>query len=219
MGVDAVGSAGHKGQVVLALHHLQVLYLGGQHNGDLVHLVGQHPVQHRHRKGVAYFQLVQMGKQLGTGQTPVRRDDRMGAFAAHRQAGALQMSCAGLQHRIPGAVVDGQLHVDPGNGDVAHDAGAGDVQCGVVGREPVRVVQRLRVGGNGGVEAVGGVKPHRIVRRCHAVHLLGVVGHGVGLMPPVDRIADGGVQHHRKPQKEHEDQEQGAGFVFLHGSS
>ena len=50
--------------------------------------------------------------------------------AAHRQAGALQVACGDLQHAIAGAVVDGQLHTDLFNGDVAHNAGAGHIQRG-----------------------------------------------------------------------------------------
>ncbi len=62
VGVDAVGGAGHQGDVILAVHHLEVVRLGGQYNGDLVHLVGQHPVQHRDGEGVAHLQPVQMGE-------------------------------------------------------------------------------------------------------------------------------------------------------------
>ena len=47
VGVDAVGGASHQGDVVLALHRLQKIGLGGQDDGDLIDLIGQHPVQHR----------------------------------------------------------------------------------------------------------------------------------------------------------------------------
>ena len=218
MGVDAVGGAGHQGDVVLAVHHFQFVHLGGQHDGDLVHLVGQLPVQHGDGEGVAHLQSVQMGEQLGAGQAAVGRDHRMGALAAHRQAGAFQMACRHLQHSVAGAVIDGQLHTDLFNGDVAHNAGAGHVQRGAVGGKAVGVVQGIRVGGDLLIEDVGGIKIGRVVGVGQAVHLLGVAVDNPGLVALVDVIADGRVEHHRKAHKENEDEQDGAGVLF-HGKA
>ena len=193
MGVDAVGGAGHQGDVILAVHHLEVVGLGGQYNGDLVHLISQHPVQHRDGEGVAHFQLVQIGEQLGAGQAAVSRNDRVGAAAAHRQAGALQVACGNLQHAIAGAVVDGQLHTDLFNGDVAHNAGAGHIQRDVVAGEPVGMEQRVRVGGDLRIERICRLEIGAVVGIGQLVHVLGIGGHSTGLMQLVDVIAEGGV--------------------------
>ena len=193
MGVDAVGGAGHQGDVILAVHHLEVVRLGGQYNGDLVHLIGQHPVQDRDGEGVAHFQLVQIGEQLGTGQAAVGRNDRVGAAAAHRQAGALQVACGDLQYAVAGAVVDGQLHADFGNGDVTHNAGAGNIQRFVVAGKLIRAVKGVFVGGHLCVKGIGGVKVGAVVGIGQIVHILGIGGHSTGLMQLVDVIAEGGV--------------------------
>ena len=63
-------------------------------------------------EGVAGFQTVQVGKELGGGEAPVGRHDAVGAFAADRQAGTLEVSHAAAQHIVGGAVVDGQFHAD-----------------------------------------------------------------------------------------------------------
>ena len=193
VGVDAVGGAGHQGDVILAVHHLEVVRLGGQYNGDLVHLVGEHAVQDRDGEGVAYFQLVQIGEQLGAGQAAVGRNDRVGALAAHRQAGALQVTCRHLQHAIAGAVVDGQLHTDLFNGDVAHNAGAGHIQRIFIGRKTTRKIQRVRVGGDLCIEIVCRLEIGAVIGIGQLVHVLGIGGHSAGLVQLVDVIADGRI--------------------------
>ena len=193
MRVDAVGGAGHQGDVILAVHHLEVVRLGGQNDGDVVHLVGEHAVQHGDGKGIAHFQPVEIGEQLGAGQAAVSRNDRMGALAAHRQAGALQVACSDLQHAIAGAVVDGQLHTDLFNGDVAHNAGAGHIQRIFIGRKTTRKIQRVRVGGDLRIERICRLEIGAVVGIGQLVHILGIGGHSTGLMQLVDVIAEGGV--------------------------
>ena len=121
------------------------------------------------------------------------RNDRVGAAAAHRQAGALQVACGDLQHAIAGAVVDGQLHTDLFNGDVAHNAGAGHIQRGVVAGEPVGMEQRVRVGGDLRIERICRLEIGAVVGIGQIVHILGIGGHSTGLMQLVDVIAEGGV--------------------------
>ena len=123
----------------------------------------------------------------------MRRDDGVGAAAAHRQAGAFQMTCRHLQHAIAGAVVDGQLHTDLFNGDVAHNAGAGHIQRGVVAGEPVGMEQRVRVGGDLRIERICRLEIGAVVGIGQIVHILGIGGHSTGLMQLVDVIAEGGV--------------------------
>ena len=55
---------------------------------------------------------IQIGKELGTGQTPVAREHAVGTLPAHRQAGPFQMAHGHLQNRILRAVVNGQAHVN-----------------------------------------------------------------------------------------------------------
>jgi len=193
VGVDAVGGTGHQGDVILAFGDLQLIGLGGQHDGDFVHLVGEHPVQHGDGKGIAHLQLVEVGKQLSAGQAAVRRDDRVGRSAAHRQAGAFQMTCRHLQHAVVGAVVDGQLHADLFNGDVAHNARAGNIQRFVVAGKLIRTEEGVFVGGHLCVKGIGGVKVGAVIRIGHGVHVLRVACHRAGLVALVDVIADSGV--------------------------
>ena len=121
------------------------------------------------------------------------RNDRVGALATHRQAGALQVACGDLQHAIAGAVVDGQLHADLGDRDVAHDPGAGHVQRAFVAGEPVGEIQGVRVGGDLRIEGVCRLEIGAVVGIGQLVHVLGIGGHGTGLVPLVHIVAEGGV--------------------------
>ena len=117
----------------------------------------------------------------------------MGALAAHRQAGALQVACSDLQHAIAGAVVDGQLHTDLFNGDVAHNAGAGHIQRAFVGGKALREIQRIRVCGDLRIERICRLEIGGVVGIGQLVHVRGIGGHRAGLVPLVDIIAEGGV--------------------------
>ena len=103
------------------------------------------------------------------------------------------MACGHLQHGVAGAVVDGQLHPDAGNGDVAHDAGAGDIQRAFVGGKALREIQRIRVCGDLRIERICRLEIGAVVGIGQLVHVLGIGGHSTGLMQLVDVIAEGGV--------------------------
>ena len=103
------------------------------------------------------------------------------------------MPDAMLEDLLRGAVVDGQLHADLFNGDVAHNAGAGHIQRAFVGGKALREIQRIRVCGDLCIEIVGGVKVGAVIRIGHGVHVLRVACHSTGLMQLVDVIAEGGV--------------------------
>ena len=141
--VDAVGGAGHQGDIIHPLCGEQLVGLGRQHNGDLIDLIGQHPIQHRDGKAVAHLQLVQIGEQLCTGQAAVRRYDRMRSGTAHGQAAAFQMACCHLQHALIGAVVYGQLNADFGDRDIPHNARAGDVERLCIAADQIRFIKGI----------------------------------------------------------------------------
>ena len=84
MGIDAVRSAGKQGAVVSAFDDLQIRGVGGLNDLDEIHLIGQHLIQHDNLEGIVFFHPVQIGKQLGTGQTSMGREDTVSIFATHR---------------------------------------------------------------------------------------------------------------------------------------
>lgn len=90
-------------------------------------------------------------------------------------------------------MVDRQLHADFGNGNVAHNAGAGNIQRIVVAGKLVRVVEGQGVGGHLRVKGIGGVKIGAVIRIGKVIHAFRVAGHRAGLGALVDIIADGGV--------------------------
>ena len=61
---------------------------------------------------VPLLQLVKVCEQGGTWQSPVGRDDRVGALPAYGEGTPFQMARPDLQHILIGGVVDGQLHID-----------------------------------------------------------------------------------------------------------
>ena len=96
MAVDAIGRAGDKCAVLLALLNGKVVQFVGQHSADLIHLVGQCLVQHSQQEYVALGQLIQIGEQLGAGQTAVAGQDTVRTLAAGRKRGALHMADSNL---------------------------------------------------------------------------------------------------------------------------
>ena len=119
MGIDADGGAGDEGTQVFPFHNVQRLHLIRFHGENLIHPVGQHLVQHMQVELIPDFQLVQIGKQLRFRHAPVAGQGAVGAFAAQRIAGLGQMSDAMGQNIRAGALVNWQIQVDLGNGDVA----------------------------------------------------------------------------------------------------
>ena len=117
----------------------------------------------------------------------------MGARPAHGEAAALQMACRHLQNTIAGAVVDGQLHADPGDGDIPHNARAGDVQRLVIAGDLLRREERIGRGRQPLVVGVRRLKIGGIVRIRHLVDRLVIAGQRAGLVALVDIIADGGI--------------------------
>ena len=117
----------------------------------------------------------------------------MGARAAHRKAAALQMARRHLQNAVAGAVVNGQLHADLGDGDVPHDAGTGDVEgVGVAAHlfGPVKGIGRF---GQPPVVVVGGVKIGLIVHVRQVFNLFRVARHSARLVFLVDIVTDGRI--------------------------
>ena len=98
-------------------------------------------------------------------------------------------------------MVDGQLHADFGNGDVTHNAGAGNIQRVVVAGKLIRAVKGVFVGGHLCVKGIGGVKVGAVIRIGHFVHVLRVACHRAGLVALVDVIADSGYNITDRPTK------------------
>ena len=96
MGIDAVGGTGDQGAVVLPLFNAQVIQLIWLYGADLIHLVGQGLVQNPQNEGIPLCQLVQIGEQLGAGQTPVAGQDAVGPRPAGGQGGAFNMAHSNL---------------------------------------------------------------------------------------------------------------------------
>ena len=148
---------------------------------------------------------IQIGKELGTGQTPVTGEHAVGTLPAHRQAGPFQMAHGHLQNRILGAVVNGQTHVNFRDLDIAHDSLAGDVQQPFVFGllflgEDIAVVpaQQLPVIGPGGF-------PEGIIAGViQGGHVFGVGGNGLGLVEGIPVVTGGGVQQQGQPYKQYE---------------
>ena len=118
MGVDAHGGAGDQGAEVLPLHHIQRLHLVRLHRQNLVHLIGQGFIQNVQIEPVPQRQLVQIGKELRLCQPSVAGQGAVGALSTQRIAGFRQVADSVGEHIRPGALVDGQVQVDFGDGDI-----------------------------------------------------------------------------------------------------
>ena len=98
-------------------------------------------------------------------------------------------------------MVDGQLHAYFGDGDVTHNARAGNIQRVGVASKLIRAVERVLVGGYLCVKGIGGVKVSAVIRIGHVVHVLRIACHRAGLVALVDVIADGRYNITDRPTK------------------
>jgi len=64
--------------------------------------------------------------------------------AADGEGRTFEVSDRDIEDGFAGAVVDGQFHIDLGNGDIAHDAGAGDVECGFIAADII-IIDEWRI--------------------------------------------------------------------------
>ena len=154
--VHAIRRAGDERRQIGAVFDGEFVQIVGQDHADAVHPVGEGLVEDMEGEGVAFLQCVQSGQEACARQPRMSGDRRVRGFAADGQRTALQMSDGDLQHGVVGAVVDGKSDAESGNGHVAHDAGAADVQQGLVfprrlraGMPAGRVVGQTRVVGTG----------------------------------------------------------------------
>ena len=202
MAVDAIGRAGDKCAVLLALLNGKVVQFVGQHSADLIHLVGQCLVQHPQQEYVALGQLIQIGEQLGAGQTAVAGQDTVRTLAAGRKRGALHMADGDLQNRLVRAMIDGKVTLYFGNLDVAHDAVVRNIQQGFIDlllllghdKAACAVVQCFIVSAC--------IRPNLVIRGIVQIgHLLGIAGDGAGLVERVPVIADGRIQQQQRSGK------------------
>ena len=71
-------------------------------------------------KFIANFELIDIGKKLCAWKSTVCCENTVGTLPSDRKLCAVQMSDAGLQILVTGAMVNGKLDVDLRNGKVSH---------------------------------------------------------------------------------------------------
>ena len=142
--------------------------------------------------------------------------DAVGGLPAHGKAGPVQVAHADLEHAVCGAVADGQVHVNGGDLDMAHDARAGHIQQGLVGLPGLVAEGHLLAADRQAVVVVlGGLEQVVIFRLIQVGHGLGVAGDGLGGAGGVPPVADGGVQEQGQACKKDQYKQDGRGIGFL----
>ena len=215
VGVDAVGGAGDEGEVVLLRVDLELGHLGGEHDADLVDLVGDRAVEDGDSPVVAGGQLVKVGKEPGAWQAAVAGDGAVGPDAADGEARPREMADGDLQHGLVGAVVDGQGDVDFRDVDVAHDAGAVDIQQGVVfllfllAHVPEHAAFAELF-----VVLFGGLEDLLVAVGVELGDRLGVARDGTALVEAVPPVGEGGIDQQPHPDQRHEQHQQGDEILF-----
>ena len=82
MGVDAIRRTGDQCTEILALLDGQSRYIARFYDQDLIHFIGQHLIQNANDKGISLHELIQIGKELCAGQSPVSGEDTVGTLSA-----------------------------------------------------------------------------------------------------------------------------------------
>lgn len=215
VGIHTVGCAGHEGDLVLTGDDGELVGLGGENDKDLLDLVGEDFIQHVDGEGVALDDLVKVGEKPCARQAAMPGNDGMGGRTADGKAGALDMSGRNLKNALGGAVVNGQLHVDIGDGNIAHDAGAGDIEDVVIARNFVKIGKRCIERGELAV-IVAGFGEHLVVL---LVVKLGdrflVAGNDMGRHVLVPPIGEGRIEHHGESHEEQNCKNNGGKRDFL----
>ena len=203
VGIDTVGSAGQESAVVLALDGLQVACLRGEHHLDLIHLIGEDTVENGYPEPVANLQFIEVGEQLGAGQTSVTREDTVSRITAHRESSSGEMTDADLQDFLSDTVVNGELGVELVDVDIAHDTRACYIESLIIAFDEVGDIERGR----------GIAEPLVIVLSLGEKVLQLVIGNGAELVVIgrndmggvffVDIGADGRVEQHGEANDEH----------------
>ena len=205
VGVNGIGCAGDQRAVVPAGDNFQILGVFRLHDLDLVYLIRQHLVHDVEVKAVALAQLVQVGKQYRLGQTAVPRQHTVGACAAQRIAGAFQMSDALYQHIVACALINGQVYVNFGYGNVAK-ALAHVQHVHIACADVVRFARRVAVDGIvqllvvaarsllGGVDFLG----------VHRLHVVVVAFNDRACVALCHRVADNRVHGHADAGDDHQ---------------
>ena len=128
LGVDAVRGTGQKGAVIFSRFNANQADIVWFHDADLIHLVGNRPVQNGKVEGIADLHAVKVSKQHSRGKSTVGGNHAMGTFAAHWQAAAFHMTHSDCQHIVTGAVIDRQFLADLRHGQITHHTGTADIQ-------------------------------------------------------------------------------------------
>ena len=228
VGIDAVGCAGDERAVILTGNGDKLGDVAGQNNANLVNLIGDHLVEDGDREAVPFRDLVQIGKEPGTGQTAVAGEHSMGAGAADGKTRPIHMADGDLQYRFLGGMVNGNVDIDGGDIDIAHQPGAGEVEQQIILGQVllghgvgVLLLQQARVIVVGGLDHGGQLSGVRLV------HLTGVRDDGAGGVEGVPPVADRGISHDRDAEQHDENQQPGGqirffllfrGFLFVHGT-
>ena len=129
----------------------------------------------------------------------------MGALAAHRERGPVDVADGDLQDGFFHAVVNGDIHADGLDGDISDDAGAGEVQQGVVFRQVlIRHGIGVRLLEQSFVVFMRGLDHLVQFFLIHALNGVGVGGDGAGGVERVPPVAHRRISH--DPQADQHDQ-------------
>ena len=147
--IDTKRCAGDQRYIVLAVLNLQQARVRRQDCVDSIHLIGQYLAQNVDIKDVAFFELINVRKQLGARHATVGRKYRMGVFSAHRQGCAYHMAHRFFQRVGFRSVLYRQVYTDLGDVHIRHDTTHGKLICVGQGRGGCPSLRDRRIGQHG----------------------------------------------------------------------
>ncbi len=196
VGIDTIGCAGHESHDIPAGEDRQLFHLMGEHDKDLFDLIGEHLVEHGNGKGITDNELVEVSKESCGGESSVCGEDAVGICAADGEGRTFEVSDRDIEDGVAGAVVDGQLHIDLRNGDIAHDSGAGDIECGIIAADIIVIDERRIDNEQAFVIVICACEEFFIVAVVDLGQSFAVACDGAALDFGVPPVADGRIEHH-----------------------
>ena len=132
VGIDSIRSTGDQCTEIFALFDLQVIHFVRKNDADLIYFIGQRLIQGTDHEYVPLFQLVQIGKELGTGKSSVSGKNTVSIDTAYWKGAPFDVTNGNLKDTFICAVIDGKRTLNLRNFDIAHDPGSGNIQQVIV---------------------------------------------------------------------------------------
>ena len=218
MGIDAIRGTGHECTQVQPGLNLQFAQVCRLNHGDFIDLVGQGLVQDGEIEHIPDFHDVQVTEESRGGKATVSTQHAMTAIrdlvkvlfvrmeTSHRERRAFDMAHGGLQYAFACTVIQRQVDIRSGDGDIAHIAGTVHVEEGFVIADFLLIQEpSVLFLHQGFIIGEGTVPDTLILLIINLGDLFSIADNRAGLMEGIPVFTEGRVNEQTQSDKENKD--------------